>query len=627
MLSNDQFLNKGRYRVVNTFGQTDAGGMYEAYDTVNNTNVVLKETVGSPGKVTTSSQMEAINSAFLGGAKTLTEIRHESLVSVQDYFADIDRQYLVLEPVTGFDLTKFLKPGEPKPILADVLSWADQLLDALQFLHTRQTPIIHGDIRPENVKLTSDSTVKLLTAHAHTDDVSDIITLAPTQSSDDSGVHYRPLEQLWDGLDALSQRVILNHYDEASERWLLQPLSAATDLYSLGATLYSVLSGTIPPDALDRSIAALEGKPDPLRDPAEFDAAIPPEISDVIMKAMSLRREDRFYSAVILRQILRTAAVRAKERLASEPGAEITDVKASPESRLETPPQILARAETQMEQDRLSSEERRLEIEAEQERLEHKRLNLEKRRLELEAEMECQKAEQARQQIEHERLTAEAEVERELIENERKAREAEQAREIEAKNLAERSDDADTPFLELEPFVTPANPDNDFSELLEVPETPVVHSFVTDQSAADNDQDVDFVLAGSDRAQFNFRLPLIAVAVVLLAAAVIGVWKFTSADMPSASTSAAAQPLNVPTQTEVQTPPTDEQNLAEPTRSAVVDPSTETPTAETVTHDRGTKTVQLNTAPEKQKKLSAPARAKTAAPKKAVTVDDLINDH
>ena len=66
MLANDQVLNKGRYRIVNTFGQNDSGGMYEAYDTVSNTNVVLKETIGSLGKVTTSSQMEAINSAFLG---------------------------------------------------------------------------------------------------------------------------------------------------------------------------------------------------------------------------------------------------------------------------------------------------------------------------------------------------------------------------------------------------------------------------------------------------------------------------------------------------------------------------------------------------------------------------------
>ena len=186
MLANDQFLNNGRYRIVSTFGQNDTG-LYEAYDTVSNTTVVLKETIGSLGKITTSSQMETINLAFLGGAKTLTEIRHESIVSVKDYFADIDRQYLVFEPVTGEDLSKFLRSGEPRPSLSQILAWADQILDALQYLHTLPTPIIHGDIRPENVKVTSASSVKLLTSHA--DLPKDKSSSAQARSSDDGRVY------------------------------------------------------------------------------------------------------------------------------------------------------------------------------------------------------------------------------------------------------------------------------------------------------------------------------------------------------------------------------------------------------------------------------------------------------
>ena len=428
MLATDQVLNKGRYRIVSNFGQDSTGGMYEAYDTVSNTNVVLKETVGSLGKVTTTGQMEAINLAFLGGAKTLTGISHESIVSVQDFFADVDRHYIVLEPVAGFDLTKFLEPGGELPVLSDVLSWADQLLDALQYLHSRPTPIIHGDISPENIKLTSDSKVKLLTSCPHTDGTANLITLAPTRTSDDSGVNYRPLEQLWDGLDALSQRVILNHYDEESERWLLQPLSAATDLYSLAATLYCVLSGTIPPDALDRSIAALEGKPDPLNTLVELNVGVPAEISDVIMKAMSLRREDRFYSAVILRQILHTAAATAKRRQATNGPAVVGDPK---------PPQETGQISTAVD-------ERRVEIEAEQARLQEEREQLEKRRLELDAEMQIQKAEQerlereteeARQNFERERLAAE--WERERLAAEQRDRDEARALEIEAKRFAE----------------------------------------------------------------------------------------------------------------------------------------------------------------------------------------------
>ncbi len=596
--------------------------MYEAYDTISNTNVVLKETVGNMGKVTTSSQMEAINSEFLGRAKTLTEIKHGSLVSVQDYFADIDRQYLVLEPVTGVDLSKFLLPDEQRPALADVLSWADHLLDALQFLHTRQTPIIHGDIRPENVKLTSDSNVKLLTAHAYTDGASDIITHAPTQSSDSSGVHYRPLEQLWDGLDALSQRVILNHYDDASERWLLQPLSPATDLYSLGATLYGVLTGSIPADALDRSIAALEGKPDPLPNPSELDSAIPPEISDVIMKAMSLRREDRFYSAVILRQILRTAAFRVKERQAN-------DLEIPAPGHLEPPTETYLDATlsavSPTEQSGTSTDERRREIETEQQRLEIEREQLEKRRLELDAEMELQKAEQAR-------IEFEVEAANQKIEDERQEDEARQACELAAKILADKVTDIEAPLLELEPFGTPPEKTTESSETLDVPESLAGRSYLDTEPDEPN---LDFVLSGFEEQAdglSNRRAPLmVRVAVVLLIVAIIGVWKFTSSESPSVSSSAAALQLNAPAQTEIQTPTDDDRDLTQPAQSVIAEPllPTSSPeTIETATHDKViSKAIPQTIAQEKIKKQAVPAPVKAPAAKKAVTVDDLINDH
>lgn len=315
MLANDQVLNKGRYRIVGNFGHKGAGGgIYEAFDTVSNTNVVLRETVGNNGVATSLSEMDAINDAFLDRAKTLSQIRHKSLVCVQDFFADIDRQYLVLEPVAGIELSTVMTTGAERPDVADVLSWADQLLDALQFLHSQKTPIVHGDINPDNVKLAPDSTVKLVISSDHSVAGENSINIASVRPDGEAGVNYRPLEQLWVGLDALSQRVILNSYDEGAEKGLLQPLSPASDIYSFGATIYAALTGLVPPDALDRSIAALEGKPDPLQNPSSVNGNVPPEIAEVILKAMSLKREDRHYSVVILRQVLRTAAVKVKER-------------------------------------------------------------------------------------------------------------------------------------------------------------------------------------------------------------------------------------------------------------------------------------------------------------------------
>jgi hypothetical protein len=87
MLTTDQVLGKGRYRIIGNFTQDSTGSLYEAYDTVSNTNVVLRESAGTAGGIMTPAQLDEINNAFAGEAKTLSEVRHESLLSVQDYFS------------------------------------------------------------------------------------------------------------------------------------------------------------------------------------------------------------------------------------------------------------------------------------------------------------------------------------------------------------------------------------------------------------------------------------------------------------------------------------------------------------------------------------------------------------
>src|SRR5258706_3212550 len=388
MLATNQILHQGRYRVINSFSQDETGGMYEAYDTVSNTTVVLRENVGSLGKVATSTQLDAINAAFAGGANVLTEIAHESLVSVQDYFSEIDRQYLVLEAVTGFDLTKFLQPDEQKPTLDNVLSWADQLLNALQYLHELSPSLIHGDVRPESIKLTSSEKVKLLTAGRLTPETGQMMA--------DTAFHYRPLEQFWPELNPATQRVLLNSYDEKSAGLLMQPIDARSDLYSVAATLYHVLTGTLPCDALDRSIAILDGNPDPLTNPTELDEGIPPEVSDVFMRAMAIHREDRFDSAMMMQQILQTAAP-IGERDAQE-NVEVLNFDRHVES-----------ADAELADEQSKAEEQEREIKALQTQLEEEQKRIEQRRQELDAEREIVIAAKKLAELEAEQKRAEAE--------------------------------------------------------------------------------------------------------------------------------------------------------------------------------------------------------------------------
>ena len=321
MLTNDQVLGKGRYRIISSQSQDEKGGLYEAYDTVSNANVVLRES-GGTGKVMTATQLDELNTAFAGEARALSEMRHDALLSVQDYFSEIDRHYLVMEPVDGSDLTRYFAVDAEQPAVSDVLSWADQLLDALDYLHTLPKPIIHRDIRPASIRLTSAFKVKLLTAGIAPDD--ETIMATAGKELDASVLNYRPLEQLWGGLDPASQKVIANSYDDAGRRELYKPLDARSDIYSLGATLYHLLSRTLPKDALERSIELLDGKSDPLEPLSEVASSVSADVSALIMKALELRREDRFQSAAAIRDALAAARGVAKAPKAAPAAARPT---------------------------------------------------------------------------------------------------------------------------------------------------------------------------------------------------------------------------------------------------------------------------------------------------------------
>ena len=641
MLAANQILHKGRYRIINSLGQDESGGMYKAYDTVSNTNVVLRESVGKLGKVATSTQIEAVNAAFAGDAKALTEITHESLVSVHDYFSEIDRQYLVLEAVTGYDLSKFLQPEEPLPILNDALAWVDQLLNALHYLHRLSPPAIHRDVRPENIKLTSSLKVKLLTERLSTNPGADSNT-SPGHTIGSSAFSYRPLEQLWTELDPASQRVILNSYDEKSAGVLLRPLDARSDLYSLAATFYNVLSGTPPCDALERSIAILDGKPDPLQKLSDLDSGIPPEISDVFMRAMAIRRENRFDSAVLMRQVLTTASVRIAER------------KAEQETKNQEP--AFESAETRLERERLKADERQHEIEAEQAALDAERNRIEQRRGELDVERERQIAE--RDRLEHEaqearmraedeqkrleeRLEAEAERRREeerqaemLAEQNRIQAEAKKelqlAEQHSVSNPFESEASDDDMLLELEPMQAKSGSAENISVLLEetfieeeIGERSIKGNVAVQAVAAESMplQTEDTIFSDHKAPSgFNWRLPAVAAAGFLLLVILAVSWKYIFTESTETKQPASVEQTLTPTAPESQVPAPENQSAAVQEPPVESDP----PVTSTATDQPLRQNQQI--AREKVKKPAAPP-AKSPAPKKKLTVDHLINDN
>lgn len=266
---------QGRYRIVRQLGQGGMGAVYEAVDQRLDTTVALKETLFSE---------ERLRKQFEREARLLARLHHPALPRVSDHFSEDDGQFLVMQYIPGDDLSEMMARKRGAFPANQVLTWADQLLDALDYLHTQEPQIVHRDIKPQNLKLTSRGQIILLDFGLAKGQAGEISRVTTAASIFGYTPNYAPLEQI-QGLGT----------------------DTRSDLYSLGATLYHLLTGVKPPDALTRAAAIVNGQPDPLVKASEANAAITPEVDAVLEKAMAQNREQRYATAADMRKALHGA--------------------------------------------------------------------------------------------------------------------------------------------------------------------------------------------------------------------------------------------------------------------------------------------------------------------------------
>src|SRR6267378_2604559 len=277
MLSPNTILRE-RYRIIHQLGHGGMGAVYQAMDENLSCVVAVKETF-------------AVNDeqrrAFKREAELLANLSHAALPRVMDHFTHGEGQFLVMQFVPGHDLAELLELREQPFSVAKVLGWADQLLDALEELHSSNPPIIHRDIKPSNLKVTPKGKILLLDFGL----AKGVAGQMSTAEADSRGKsvygytpHYAPLEQIRGaGTDPRS------------------------DLYSLGATLWTLLTGEVPPDALSRVAEKEEGNPDPLRPAHEINPQVSAAVSSALNRALAVNRNQRHTSAAELRSALREA--------------------------------------------------------------------------------------------------------------------------------------------------------------------------------------------------------------------------------------------------------------------------------------------------------------------------------
>lgn len=257
-----------RYRLTNIVGQGGMGNVYRAEDLrLPGRLCAIKEVPHDPNA--TPQEHRQAQQQFLKEASILAQLDHPNLPKVSDFFSEEGHDYLVMDYVPGKDLQQLLDESRADGrFLGEqtVLSWAAQIVDALNYLHQQSPPVLHRDIKPSNIKLTPDNRIKLV-------DFGLVKLLAPDDTRTITIVQgrgtalYTPLEQ-YGGEGSFTD--------------------ARTDIYALGATLYHLLTDYPPPDAKTRFL-----NPRVLKPPRALNPDVTGYVSDAISWAMEMHPDNR----------------------------------------------------------------------------------------------------------------------------------------------------------------------------------------------------------------------------------------------------------------------------------------------------------------------------------------------
>ncbi|MBN1669098.1 MAG: protein kinase, partial [Anaerolineales bacterium] len=256
---------KQRYCIVKSLGQGGFGAVYRAEDLSLKTFCALKENL---------DYWEEAQRQFEREARLLAGLRHPNLPRVTDYFSiPAQGQYLVMDFIEGYDLQTILdRIGQP---LAEkqVVAWIDQICEALAYLHSQKPQVIHRDIKPANIKITPLGQAVLVD-----------FGIAKT---------YNPNERT-----TIGARAVTPGYSPV-EQYGHEKTDPRADIYALGATVFTLLTGRRPPESIAR-VTGTELPP-----PRRINPKISVHLEKVILQAMSVLAAERYANIEEFQQALR----------------------------------------------------------------------------------------------------------------------------------------------------------------------------------------------------------------------------------------------------------------------------------------------------------------------------------
>lgn len=300
MLIAGSTLQNGRYVIESLLGSGGMGGVYRAEDTSLGRKVAVKQTLLPPA----GSAQERLQAAagVEQEARILAKLSHRNVVGVNDFFHEGDAYYLAMDFIEGRDLQGVVDSRKGPADLDEVQKWIEQICDALEYLHANR--VLMRDLKPANLMLENGGRIRLIDFGIARIERGGDRTVSAIKGYGTAG--FAPVEQYGHG-----------HTDTRS------------DLYALGATIYTLVCGQRPPESV--SLATGDAS---LRPPSEVHPQAPQMLDRVLARLMSTRKEDRYPTVAEARQALTTAFIKP---LAAPPPLSTTSVFCAPSRPVQVP--------------------------------------------------------------------------------------------------------------------------------------------------------------------------------------------------------------------------------------------------------------------------------------------------
>ncbi len=285
-------MRKGDYEILGVLGAGGMGTVYKVRNVLSDRIEAMKVLLPNPG------DQKALAGRFLREIKVLASLSHPNIAALRTALTIDNQLVMIMEYVEGITLSARVEQGVIP--LGQALNYVSQVLAALSYAHKRQ--VVHRDIKPSNMMLTPEGITKLM-------------DFGIARSGPDMG-----LTMTGTTLGSLSYM--------SPEQVKCAPVDARSDLYSLGVSLYEMVTGQRP-FLVDSHFSILQAHllelPKP---PVEVKPDLPEAVSKIILKAMEKDPAKRFQSADSFLEAVETAA--RNNRVAREATQALSAVQSSP---------------------------------------------------------------------------------------------------------------------------------------------------------------------------------------------------------------------------------------------------------------------------------------------------------